>query len=315
MIIAMRLPVTSSRRCEQITAFGASDVPDVKINAQIASTSGSSPGSAASRAARARRRGTRPASTADRRRRRTGSTTGSAEVGRRSAPAGASWRGSVITSPQCVCCASRRRCSSRRVWLSPTIARADQRRAAEREQVVGRVVEQHRDVARARRPGSRSRNSAANRHDSSKYSACVQARSPNLIATRSPNSSRVAPQQRGRVRRDERRLAGRGHRPRGRDLTWVSDPSESDGLRSPRVSVDLAGARRPALSLRARPAPGAVGRRVRGRTRGRGRRAPGDRAEVARLPHRVAGVGGAARRRRRDLRVRRHLLRPRGRRR
>ena len=40
----MRLPVTSSRRCEQITAFGASDVPDVKISAQIASMSGSSPG-------------------------------------------------------------------------------------------------------------------------------------------------------------------------------------------------------------------------------------------------------------------------------
>ena len=47
MIIDIRLPVTSSRRCEQITAFGASDVPDVKINAQIASMSGSSPGSAA----------------------------------------------------------------------------------------------------------------------------------------------------------------------------------------------------------------------------------------------------------------------------
>ena len=47
MIIDMRLPVTSSRRCEQITAFGASDVPDVKISAQIASMSGSRPGSAA----------------------------------------------------------------------------------------------------------------------------------------------------------------------------------------------------------------------------------------------------------------------------
>ena len=45
MIIAMRLPVTRSRRCVQITAFGASDVPDVKISAQIVSTSGSSPGS------------------------------------------------------------------------------------------------------------------------------------------------------------------------------------------------------------------------------------------------------------------------------
>ena len=41
----MRLPVTSSRRCEQITAFGASDVPDVKISAQSVSGPGSIPGS------------------------------------------------------------------------------------------------------------------------------------------------------------------------------------------------------------------------------------------------------------------------------
>ena len=53
MIIGMRLPVTSSRRCEQITAFGADDVPDVKISAQIASMSGSTPRSSAGTAASA----------------------------------------------------------------------------------------------------------------------------------------------------------------------------------------------------------------------------------------------------------------------
>ena len=40
-----RLPVTSSRRCVQITALGADDVPDVKMSAHIVSTSGSRPGS------------------------------------------------------------------------------------------------------------------------------------------------------------------------------------------------------------------------------------------------------------------------------
>ena len=41
----IRLPVTSRRRCEQMTAFGASDVPLVKISAHGVSTSGSRPGS------------------------------------------------------------------------------------------------------------------------------------------------------------------------------------------------------------------------------------------------------------------------------
>ena len=44
MIIDMRLPVTSRRRCVQITALGTSEVPDVKISAQMLSTSGSTPG-------------------------------------------------------------------------------------------------------------------------------------------------------------------------------------------------------------------------------------------------------------------------------
>ena len=49
----MRLPVTIRRRCEQITALGASLVPEVKMSAQIDSTSGSMPGSLPSTAASA----------------------------------------------------------------------------------------------------------------------------------------------------------------------------------------------------------------------------------------------------------------------
>jgi len=45
MIAAMRVPVWSKRRCVQITAFGADDVPEVKISAQRDDTSGSSPAS------------------------------------------------------------------------------------------------------------------------------------------------------------------------------------------------------------------------------------------------------------------------------
>src|SRR5438105_1744383 len=45
MIAAIRVPVWSKRRCVQITAFGADDVPDVKINAHRELTSGSSPAS------------------------------------------------------------------------------------------------------------------------------------------------------------------------------------------------------------------------------------------------------------------------------
>ena len=56
MMAAMRVPVCSSRRCVQITAFGADDVPDVKINAQRELTSGSSPASSLDCASTAGRR-------------------------------------------------------------------------------------------------------------------------------------------------------------------------------------------------------------------------------------------------------------------
>src|SRR5260370_1108806 len=41
MIAAIRAPVCNRRRCVQITAFGADDVPDVKISAHRELTSGS----------------------------------------------------------------------------------------------------------------------------------------------------------------------------------------------------------------------------------------------------------------------------------
>jgi len=41
----MRTPVCNIRRCVQMTAFGADDVPDVKISAHREVTSGSMPGS------------------------------------------------------------------------------------------------------------------------------------------------------------------------------------------------------------------------------------------------------------------------------
>ena len=45
MIIAIRLPVTMRRRCEQITAFGDPEVPDVNTRAQRVDGSCASPGS------------------------------------------------------------------------------------------------------------------------------------------------------------------------------------------------------------------------------------------------------------------------------
>ena len=48
MIMLMRTPVTMIRRWLQITAFGASEVPDVKMSAHVMSASGCSPGSGAS---------------------------------------------------------------------------------------------------------------------------------------------------------------------------------------------------------------------------------------------------------------------------
>ena len=219
----MRLPVTSSRRCEQITAFGASDVPDVKISAQIASTSGSRPGSSLGIAASASSSDAPSVG---------GGIVGVGEARRRRGPAAAasaigassaSWRGSVITSPQCVCSMSRSRCSLAPGVVQPDDRGAEQRGAAEREEVVGRVVEQHGDVARAVRAAAASRNSAAKRHDSAKY-------------------SRVRPRPVAELDRDARRRArrrcGAAARPRSARRAVpgrARGPSESANLTSASV--------------------------------------------------------------------------------
>ena len=211
MIIRMRLPVTSSRRCEQITALGASDVPDVKISAQIASTSGSMP-----RSSRRHRRERVVERRAERRRR----IVGVGEPGRRE------HRRQLVGDRREQCLvpglgdhesAVRVLHVAQEVLAAAGVVEADDRPrrssagAAEREQVVGRVVEQHRDVPRplARQPRVEQRREPARLLE---VLAWVHVRSPNLIAGRSPNSRRVAAQQRGGVRRDQRRLAGRGDR-------------------------------------------------------------------------------------------------------
>ena len=158
MIIVMRLPVTRSRRCEQITAFGESDVPDVKINAQIESTSGSRPGSAA------------PVWDAN------ASSSGSPSV------AGGSPGATNLVDERiggsCPAIGREERFVARlgdhepamRVHdvaqqvlaatgvVEPDDGGADQGGASEREEIVGRVVEEHRDVAGAG-PGRSSSNS------------------------------------------------------------------------------------------------------------------------------------------------------------
>ena len=148
MIIAMRLPVTSSRRCEQITAFGASEVPDVKINAQIESMSGSSPGSA--------RVGVRRERGGERRAERGRLVAGLREpVGRddRRQPVGDRRQQRLVArlgEHQAAVGVER---VAQQVLVAARVVEADdraadQRGAAEGEEVVGRVVEQHRDVAR-----------------------------------------------------------------------------------------------------------------------------------------------------------------------
>ena len=120
----------------QITAFGADDVPDVKISAHRDADVGLEPGSSVDDAA--------------------SSAPSQVVVGEhvrqprlRSASSKARCRSSVTTSPTWVCSMSRQQ-----VLVAPGVVQADdhragQRRAAEREEVLGGVVEQHTDVQHA----------------------------------------------------------------------------------------------------------------------------------------------------------------------
>ena len=108
---------------------------------------------------------------------------------------------------------------AQQVLVTARVVQADdgrtrERRTTEREQVLGRVVEQHTDVASVgdAPAASTSRKRFANRWHSATYSACVHVRSPNLhrgAVAVGPGRSRCA-QQRGRVGRGHRRLTGRG---------------------------------------------------------------------------------------------------------
>ena len=152
-MIPMRLPVTRNRRCVQITAFGASDVPDVKISPQSVSGPGSTPASLARRPRRARRRG----------RRRAPDRVGSAPVRKRDArraPPGA--RSAIGASSGEVPGLGDHQVAvgvldvAQEVLVAARVVEADDRRArergaTEREEVVGGVVEQHPDVRAARR--------------------------------------------------------------------------------------------------------------------------------------------------------------------
>ena len=148
MIIVMRLPVTSRRRCVQITALGASEVPDVKISAQIESTSGSRPGSAAPRA-----RSSASASDAPSVGR---GIVGVREAGRREhrrQPVGDRREQRLVARLGDHQPAVRVQRVAQEVLVAAGVVQPDDRGtdqggAAEREEVVGRVVEQHRDVPR-----------------------------------------------------------------------------------------------------------------------------------------------------------------------
>ncbi len=207
----MRLPVTRSRRCEQMTALGASEVPDVKISAQIESMSGSSPGSAAEAGSVSGQQG------AERRRRVVGVDEASRHEHRRQFGCD---RGEqrlvarfgdhegavgVLDVPQEVLAAPG--------VVQPDDRRAQQRRATQCEEIVRRVVEQHRDVPRSgcRQPfGEQGREPAR--------LLVVLAVGPGFGAELDRNAvvvlGGIAAQERGRIRSHQRRLPGRRYRAR-----------------------------------------------------------------------------------------------------
>ncbi len=153
----IRLPVTMNRRWLQMTALGAADVPDVKMSPHSVSGSGSSPGSAArdagegivERLAHARHRvaavdeaagdeqivGLGRQASHDRLEQRRVARLGHDQPHVR-----------VLDVVQEVLVAPR--------VVEPDDRRTRQRGAAEREEIVGRVVEQHPDV---QRPAGRAR--------------------------------------------------------------------------------------------------------------------------------------------------------------
>ncbi len=174
---AMRDPVTSKRRCEQITALGADDVPLVKMSAHGDSSGpsacGSSPPAASSAAS-------------------SSSPTARLCSIRSSTPSTSpAWRGSWINSEQSVWEMSWRRCSPPRVWLTPTTAPPARAAPPNANRYSG--VLSNSTAMWSGRPSRRYRpNRFAHRHDSAKYSAWVQIRSPKRMAGASARSGSVA---------------------------------------------------------------------------------------------------------------------------
>ena len=183
MIIDMRLPVTSRRRCVQITALGASEVPDVKISAQMLSTSGSRPGSSAVTGERVGQR-------------RTERGRGVVGIGEPRRHVGS---GQSVGDRREQCLVTRLGDQepavgvlhvAQQLLVAPRVVHAhdrgaEQRGTAERKEVVGRVVEQDGHVTRA---GGRE-NLVEQRREPARLRevlACVHARSPNFSASRSP---------------------------------------------------------------------------------------------------------------------------------
>ena len=291
--------MTRSRRCEQITAFGASLVPLVKIRAQIASTSGSTPGSVG------RHGGERVVERRphhEHRRQAVGDRREQLEVlglGDHEAAVRLLDVAQEVLAPAGV--------------VEADDGRAGQRGAAEREEVLGDVVEQHRDVRRPtrREPLPEEVRVAARLRD-----VLGVGPDPVLEPDRGPvpdrGIGRVAAQERGRVRGRERRLTGRGDRAR--------DASGGE----PDIGVTLGRRRRP-IRCPGRPPPGVGLPSGRARSTGGPHHRPpgadpggGRRPRLPRPP--VAGPpgGGDARRvarRRRGRRAHRPPVRAVGRRR
>ena len=217
----------------QITALGADEVPEVKISAQRVSGPGSSPGSVgvdrrSSAASRSDSAGIAGApGPGSRRRDRSGATAPPAGHGvarRRGGSSSARWPRLGDQQVDVGVGEVAQQVLALRVWFRPDDGGAGERGAAEGEQVVGRVVEQHADVQRPvagaggpARPGTGAPTGTTRR----------RTRRGSTVARRSgprPGGDRrvggVAPQQRRRVGRRQRRLArgGRGPRRPGRTL-------------------------------------------------------------------------------------------------
>jgi hypothetical protein len=212
MIIDMRLPVTSSRRCEQMTAFGASDVPDVKMSAQIASRSGSSPGSTESWG----RRGAEGEGAPGAERRRWVVVVG--EAGRhqhRRKLAGHRLEQVLVARLGDDERAVRGHDVAEQMLVAARVVEADDRGAeqscaTEGEEVVGRVVEQHGHVA-----GPVDWEPLVEELGPPARLLVVPAVCPRLVGEADCEPVAVllgvAPQQRGGVRRHQRGLAGGGN--------------------------------------------------------------------------------------------------------